>query len=290
MVCDPDRVNDVASAFSTIGIEGIEAFDEEEPEYDTLVTLTDRYESDSYLGLLSVMAGLSDFQLAIDAQAYWNSLEEIALDHGSLNSVQDVNTIMNEFLDEPVNARYTEMKRDRLVKLNENGYPEWFLENYPVRSPDEIWEQTAIDLGGRKKMSSKTVVLAMKILDIHNLIVNDAYLDFPDDIDIPVDIHVQRVALFSGIASSSEAELVRRCWAEVADRIEAELGTNISLLRIDSVVFQFGQLISKAGFDPDDSRQKIIEHAVSSGLSVDEVEKLALSLTTNLDGEPVVID
>ena len=128
MACDPDRVNVVASAFSEIGIEGIDAFDEEEPEYDTLVTLTNRYESDSHLGLLSVMAGLSDFQLAIDAQAYWNSLEKIALDHGSLNSVQDVNTIMNEFLDEPVNARYTDMKRNRLVKLNKNGYPEWFLE------------------------------------------------------------------------------------------------------------------------------------------------------------------
>lgn len=120
--------------------------------------------------------------------------------------------------------------------------------------------------------------------------MNGAYLDFPDDIDLPVDVHVKRVALFSGITSSSEAEQVRRCWTEVADRIEAELGANISLLRIDSVVFQFGQLISQADFDPDDSRQKIIEHAVSSGLSVDEAEQLALSLTTNLNGEPIVRD
>lgn len=290
MLCNPDRVNDVASAFSEIGIGGIEAFDEEEPEYDTLVTLTNRYESDGHLALLSVMAGLSDFQLAIDAQAYWNSLEEVVLDHGSLDSVRDVNTMMNEFLDEPVNARFTEMKRNRLVKLNENGFPEWFLDNYPTRLPVEIWEQTAIDLGGRRKMSNKTVVLAMKILDIHNLIVNGAYLDFPDDIDIPVDVHVKRVALFSGITSSSEAEQVRRCWAEVADRIEAELGANISLLRIDSVVFQFGQLISQAGFDPVNSRQKIIKHAVNSGLSVDVAEQLALSLTTNLEGDPIVRD
>lgn len=288
MVCDQDRVNDVASAFSTIGIEGIEAFDEEEPEYETLVTLTNRYESDSHLALLSVMAGLSDFQLAIDAQTYWNSLEEISLDYGSLNSVQDVNNIMNRFLDEPVNARYTKMKRNRLVKLNKNGFPEWFLDNYPVKSPDEVWEQTAIDLGGRRKMSSKTVVLAMKILDIHNLIVNGAYLHFPDDIDIPVDVHVKRVAIFSGITSLSEAEQVRQCWAEVADQIEANLGANISLLRIDSVIFQFGQLISQAGFDPSDSCQKLIEHAVSSGLSADEAEQLALTLTTDLDGVPVV--
>lgn len=210
MSCNQSRVDDVAAAFTAVGIEGIEAFDEEEPEYDTLVALVDRYDSDAHLALLSVFAGLSDFQLAIDAQAYWNSLEETALEHGSLDSVQDVNSIMDEFLDEPVNARYTQMKRDRLVKLNENGFPE-FLDNYPVESPGEVWEQTAIDLGGRRKINSKTVVLAMKILDIHNLIVNDAYLDFPDDIDIPVDVHVKRMGRFSGITSSQDEDEVRKC-------------------------------------------------------------------------------
>lgn len=290
MVCDQNRVNEVASLFSELGIEGIEAFDEEEPEYDTLVTLANRYESDSHLSLLSVMAGLTDYQLAINAQAYWDSLEKTVHDHGSLNSIQDVNTIMNEFLDEPVNARFTDKKRERLVRLNKNEYPKWFLGNYPIKSPDELWEQTAIDLGGRRKMNSKTVVLAMKILDIHNLIVNDTYLDFPDNIDIPVDVHVKRVALFSGITSSTNAKQVRQCWAEVADQIEAELGANISLLRIDSVVFQLGQLISQAGFEPDDSRQKIIQHALISGVSANEAEQLALTLTTNLDGDPIVRD
>jgi N-glycosylase/DNA lyase len=220
MSCNQHRVEDVASVFTTVEIEGIEAFDEEEPEYDMLVTLAGRYDSDAHLALLSVFAGLSDFQLAIDAQAYWNSLEETVIEYGSLDSVQDVNSIMNEFLDEPVNARYTQMKRDRLVNLNENGFPEWFLDNYPVESPGDIWEQTAIDLGGRRKMSSKTVVLAMEILDIHNLMINGTYLDFPDDIDIPVDVHVKRMGRFAGITSSRDEDDIRKCWAQVADKME----------------------------------------------------------------------
>lgn len=127
-----DRVDAVASAFVHLGFNGIEAFDEEEPEYNTLVTLSNRLESDDHLALLSVMAGLSEFQLVGNAQKYWNTLEEVALEHGSVGSIEDVNIIMNEFLDEPVNARYTSMKSDRLVKLNKNGFPEWFLQNYPV--------------------------------------------------------------------------------------------------------------------------------------------------------------
>ncbi len=41
----------------------------------------------------------------------------------------------------------------------------------------------------------------MKIVDIHNLIVNGGYLDYPDEFYIPVDVHLKRVALFSGITS-----------------------------------------------------------------------------------------
>jgi len=90
MSCNQHRVEDVASVFTTVRIEGTEAFDEEEPEYDMLVTLAGHYDSGVHLALLSVLAGLSDFQLAIDAQAYWNSLEEPAIEHGSLDSVQKV--------------------------------------------------------------------------------------------------------------------------------------------------------------------------------------------------------
>lgn len=282
MGCNSSRVKEVASAFSEVETEGIEAFDEEEPEFDTLKTLRKQYDSDDHLALLSVMAGLSDFQLAIDAQAYWNSLEEIALSHGSLDSIQDVNTIMDEFLDEPVNARYTEMKRNRLVKLNDNGFPMWFLDNYPIESPAVIWERTAIDLGGRGKMSDKTVVLAMKILDIHNLIINGSYLPFPDNIDIPVDEHVGRIARYSGITSSTDEEQVRECWAEVADEVEQNLDDRVSLLRIDSVVFQFGQQISGENFDPEDSRQVFYEHAVETGVSPENAKMLANELTVNL--------
>lgn len=139
-------------------------------------------------------------------------------------------------------------------------------------------------------MSSKTVVLAMKILDIHNLIINDEYLDFPDDIDIPVDVHVRRVARFSGITSSKDDDQVRRTWAEVADRISEELVANVSLLRVDSTVFQFGQLISDAGFEVEPARNALIDHAISVGVDPDSAEQLALELTENLEGSPGAVD
>jgi hypothetical protein len=49
-------------------------------------------------------------------------------------------------------------------------------------------------------------------------------------------------------------------------------------------VFQFGQIVSEAGFDSEDSLQAPIDHAVNVGVSPDEAEQLALELTVELEG------
>ncbi|WP_135827260.1 N-glycosylase/DNA lyase [Halorussus ruber] len=276
------RIDALAGALADLGHDGIARFDEYEPEYKTLTVLNRRFDSDAHLALLSVTAGLSDFQLAIDAQAYWESLRQVALDHGSLNSIEDVKTIMDVFMDEPVNARYTQMKRGRLSKLYDYGYPEWFVETYPDHEPRKVWEEAAIGLGGKNKMNQKTVVLGMKIYDIHNLIVNGEYLDFPDDIAIPCDTHVQRVAVFVGLTSTEDPDVVRARWTDVADRVSQILGEPISLLRIDSIVFQFGQIVSRESFDRGRAYDEFVSHAGHVGIEQGKAERLAEELTANL--------
>lgn len=138
-----DRIKAVATALADLGYQGIVAFDRAEPEYGTIEALLAEYEEPRCVELLVICATTADYQLNGDAQAFWRELERVALTHGSLDSTQDVREILGTFVEADVNARLADQKRDRLVRLFENGFDEWFLEHYESASPLEIWEHLA---------------------------------------------------------------------------------------------------------------------------------------------------
>jgi N-glycosylase/DNA lyase len=111
---------------------------------------------------------------------------------------------------------------------------------------------------------------------------NETYLDFPQDISIPYDLQVERVAHTSGITDSEDEDEVMAVWAEVASQASDDLGRPISLLRIDSIVWQSGQIIGDYEPDQEAAREALIEHFEQIGLDGKQAGNLAEELTAEM--------
>jgi N-glycosylase/DNA lyase len=191
-----------------------------------------------------------------------------------------VKEILGEFMEANVNARLNQQKRTRLIKLFDNGFADWFIENYDEVRPLTVWENLADALDN--PMKRKTIVFAMKVYDIIHLIENGSYLDFPQDIPIPCDLQVERVAHTSGITDSEDENEVMAVWAEVASQVSDDLGRPISLLRIDSIVWQSGQIIGEYEPNQKAAREALIGHFEEVSLAKDGATELAEEFTTEM--------
>lgn len=274
------RQKAVADAMAEIGYEGIAAFDREEPEYGTFRTLHDEFDGEPSLTLLGICAGTADYQLAGDAQEFWKELEGVALSRDRIESLEAVREILWTFMDADVNARLRDQKLARLEKLFDQGFASWFVNTYGAVEPVAVWERlaAALDTAPHKK----TVVFAMKVYDIVHLIAHDEYLDFPTEIPIPCDLHVERIADTAGIVSDMDEETVRGGWSSVAQHVSEALGRPVSLLRIDSIVWQVGQLVSEHRNDPEHCRQVLVDHFLGIGIEERAAQQLAEELTWRL--------
>ena len=274
------RIDEVVDAIAALGYDGIVAFDHHEPEYETLETLYEEYDDETFVKLLAICATTEDYQLNGDAQRFWRVLTKDALAHGQLASVSDVKEILGAFMEADVNARLNQQKRDRLIRLFENGFGEWFVNNHADVEALTVWEHLADALNNRR--NAKTVVLSMKIYDIAHLIRHGNYLEFPQEIPIPCDLQVERVSRTSGITTSEDTDTILRVWAEVMDGVSQRLGRPISLLRIDSIVWQAGQIIGKQS-DAASARAALIEHFDTVGIDSESSTRLADELTGAMD-------
>lgn len=276
-----NRIERVSASLSNLGYEGIVRFDKAEPEYDFLVAVHEDYDDRTHVALLSILATTQDYQLAGDAQRFWQTLKETVYEHGSLGSQMDVKEILADFMDKPVNARLREQKRNRLIRLFENGFGDWFVANYPDVDSVTVWEKIAEGL--ETTMEKKTVVLAVKVYDIFTLIDTGQYLELPTDVPIPCDLQVKRVAKSSGIVEDDSTESVMDAWADVMENVNEELGRLVSMLRIDSIVWQAGQIISKNRDQHDASKSALEKYFADVGLAQNEREELAHELTYTLE-------
>jgi N-glycosylase/DNA lyase len=111
---------------------------------------------------------------------------------------------------------------------------------------------------------------------------NETYLDFPQDIPIPCDLQVERVAHTSGITDSEDEDEVMAVWAEVASQVSDDLGRSISLLRIDSIVWQSGQIVGEYEPNQEAAQQALIEHFEQIGLDEQQAGNLAEELTAEM--------
>lgn len=116
--------------------------------------------------------------------------------------MQAVNETLADFIEEPVKTRLCNQKKDRLVRIQNNGFGEWFIQHHTGVSPVHVREELAGAL--KTSMEKKTVMLAMKTYDIFTLIITDRYLKLLTDVSIPCDLQVERVAAASEIVEHEE--------------------------------------------------------------------------------------
>ncbi|WP_308444673.1 N-glycosylase/DNA lyase [Halomicrobium urmianum] len=269
------RIDAVADAMVDLGYDGITRFDRVEPEYRVLMTIRESYDANDHVYLLGVCAGIVDYQLLGDAQRFWAALEEVTLEHDQVDSIDDVQAILGAFMDASVNQRLNQQKRLRLSKLFEGSFAEWFVENHTTVPPVRIWEELATALDNQ--MHKKTIVFAMKVYDILSLVETGEYASFPTDIPIPCDLQVERVAGTAGLVETDDSDVVIDAWAAVADAVNEELETPVSLLRIDSIVWQAGQIIGES--DQASARRKLVDHFKELGIEREQADSLAAELT-----------
>jgi len=277
---DRGRVDAVADALAAVGYDGIVAFDRTEPEYGTIEYLYERYNSETHVKLLMLLAASQDYQLNSDAQLFWSELERTAEDFQRLNTVQAVRDLLGDFMQKDVNGRLNQQKRDRLIRVIEAGFDEWFVTNHQSVAPLDVWERFTDDLNTDK--DAKTVVLAMKIYDIAHIVKHGEYLEFPRKIPIPCDLQVKRVSWSSGITKSDDTDQVLDVWAEVMEETSQRLGRHVSLLRIDSIVWQAGQIIGRHEPDREGSQQALIDHFGEVGIDEGGGKQLAKELTIEI--------
>lgn len=275
-----DRVAAVADAIAELGYNGIVAFDRYEPEYDTIDRFQSTFDNQKFVDLLLICATTADYQLNGDAQRFWARFETVGLEYGRLNSESDVKKILSDFMEESVNARLNQQKRDRIARIFENGFGNWFVTAGFSAKPFDVWKRLADAL--ETKLRKKTVVLAMKIYDIAHLTRTGKYLEFPSEIPIPCDLQVKRVSRTAGLIDSENADRIMDAWAAVMDRVSEALGLHVSLLRIDSIVWQAGQIIGDHEPDPSVAHKALISHFEEVGIHRKQASVLATELTAEL--------
>jgi len=275
-----DRINAVADAFASVGHHGIIAFDKTEPEYGTLEYLYDEFDNETYVKLLAICATTQDYQLNGNAQSFWNELERTASEFDTLETTQDVRDLLGDFMEADVNARLNQQKRDRLIKLFEAEFNEWFVDNHEQVKPAKVWERLADSMDN--STDAKTVILSMKVYDIAHVIQHSEYLEFPYDIPIPCDLQVERVSRTSGVTNSDKKSDILDTWAEVMERVSDRLDEHVSLLRIDSSVWQAGQIIGKHEPNREAAHSALIKHFDEVGVESKPARKLAEELTREM--------
>ena len=280
------RVDVVAELLSKLGFDGIARLDRHEPEYTALKKIFSLNVEPKFLGLIALSAGLIDFQLGYGgAECFWDTLFKIADRTRRLNSLKGVEALMTLFLNEPINAKYREIKRRRLERIFRGGFADWYNISYEglTKDPWILWSKIANSLGS--PMNKKTIVFSMKAFDIANLICYGDYLPLPQDIPIPLDFHVKHVTISAGLLNHYGVdEHFRHVWSLVLNKVKNNLGRNISLLRLDSLVWQIGKILYKCRYEKERS-QKNIEEYLTRKINTEKTlaKEIATELTLYID-------
>ncbi|MCS7112834.1 MAG: hypothetical protein RMJ00_03600 [Nitrososphaerota archaeon] len=117
--CSQGRIEIIAELFSRLGFDGITCFVYLEPEYLALKKVYEEFNvQPRFLNLIALSAGTIDFQLGFGgADRFWNALYETAKMLKNLNGVEHVESLMLQFLRDPVNAKFLNIKNKRIKKI-----------------------------------------------------------------------------------------------------------------------------------------------------------------------------
>ncbi|RLE50497.1 MAG: hypothetical protein DRJ33_07360, partial [Candidatus Methanomethylicota archaeon] len=123
---------------------------------------------------------------------------------------------------------------------------------------------------------------------------NKSYASFPKKVPIPLDVHVARMALYSGIVEDGLPENLKdniqrikdiflMAWSYVAEKVSEILNKDISPLRIDSLIWQLSKEAQKVNYERRHAAKYIVRYLVGkAGISESAAIKVAQELTYNM--------
>jgi len=281
-----DRINKLSHVLASLGFDNIIKFDLYEPEYRVLKRIYEAGIEPRYLALIAILAGINDYQLGKGgAEVYWETLLNTFEKFGAVNNLSQAEILMKAFLAEPINARFRNTKIGRLNKLFKLNFCRWLIENYEdtLKNPVMLWRRLALDLNNQ--MHQKTIVFAMKTLDLTNLIINGEYLPFPENTPIPVDFHTRNMAISTGIITEYiDDDEVREAWAKVARETSKILNKTVNLLRIDSIAWQLGKIAYKNNYKKEETIENIQKYLTETlKFDTNNANLLAVEFTKNME-------
>ncbi len=214
------RVRAVAEAFKEVGIEGIQAFEDHDPQMVVAKAIHELC-GEMCVAVLATNA-LVSYMLEVKGEEYWESLANYVRERGCPNNFMEVIELVEGFTARK-NRRFLNAKLRRLRKLRECLSVMGLALKGDLRA---YGSGVARCLGS--PLESKTVVFSVKMA-YYGLRASGRSLTLPESMPIPVDFRVARVTHLSRMVETdartrrdvvkilmSKSRIVRRVWTSVS--------------------------------------------------------------------------
>jgi N-glycosylase/DNA lyase len=273
-----ERANAVGNALEQLGSQVFANFDRSEPEWPVLERLA-AWPNGALARLATICLGITDYQLSAGAASgYWKAVM-MEIERRAPSNPKDVIELMARVCRHPVPSRLADQKLARVEKV----IRAWGSEQV-TSQPVELWKWLAVSLGQPEE--AKTVVMAMKLVDLLELACSGSYLDFGTEIPLPIDLRIARISLTSGLiapaAGGSITQLMGRA-GEIASehrqvlieawRAVAKAAGDLRLLRLDSLAWQLAEAAGTPEWESHATKRLI-----AAGSSLDAARLFAAEL------------
>ena len=298
VLIDYERIAKVGEAIGKLGYQPFINLDLREPEYECLKWLYEKIGNPNIVLLVGLNAAIVDYQLGKGgAETFWATLKSVLSEH-KIENLEDLKKIFEKFLQQPINARLRLQKKKRIEKLLTSNLAVKILrEKFDkiVLTPVSVWTEIARTL--QAPMDRKTIAFSMKVLDIVSLITRGKYADFPVRVPIPLNYHTAAMAIASGIIEIEEVnyewrkvEKLRdrhydtflRAWEYTAEKASKIMEKDLSLLRLDSLIWQLSKIAKKHNYQKQPCKHAFQQYLTKVKASHQTAHKIANELTYNM--------
>jgi N-glycosylase/DNA lyase len=273
-----DRANALGIALGQLPSQVFANFDRSEPEWPALQRLA-TWPHPPLACLAAICLGITDYQLGAGAAAgYWKAVMT-EIERRTPSNVSNVVDLMARVCSNPVSSQLADQKLARVEKV----VTAWQTDD--VRSqPIELWRWLAATLG--QPQEAKTVVMAMKLVDLLELSRDGRYHDFGIAIPLPIDLRIARISLTSGLIAPTGGGSISHLMSRAGDiaserrqllieawRAVATAAGGLQLLRIDSLAWQLAEVASTSQWESD-----VAKRLIEAGSSAVAARRLAAEL------------
>lgn len=294
-VVSHDACRRVAAALRGLPRLVFENFDRAEPEWRVLELLAGW--SDPQAVVAAIGFALCDYKLeAGGAAAYWEDVYAALRNNVEPKSSGALRAVIEEVLRRPVSASQTQQKRARIGRLLDPR----FLQTVKGRSFEEIgsdpvalWRSLAETMN--QPMHAKTIVFAMKMVDLLHRVRTGAYISFETPLPIVADLRIARVSYSSGIVAPppglpvlTAVERAARLLAGNRDvhldawQTVANEAGGLNLFRVDSLVWQLSAPIYSWRQQPAKVVPEVVRILRRRGASPETAKTVASALAGRL--------